>query len=105
MPSEEGPNVSGVPDLRVETTGGEVFIVGEVKGELLTKRTKEASECQLLAAVLMANKTQATRIVGLRLDPREIAIYVPCSNNRFKTVVLSTDSLMSLLEGIDVALG
>ena len=45
MPSEEGPNVSGVPDLRVETTGGEVFIVGEVKGELLTKRTKEVSEC------------------------------------------------------------
>ena len=53
----------------------------------------------------MSNKTQATRIVGLRLDPREIAIYVPCSNNRFKTVVSSTDSLMSLLEGIDVALG
>ena len=40
MPNND-PKVSdsGVPNLRVERTGGEVMIVGEVKGGVQTKKT------------------------------------------------------------------
>ena len=59
-----------------------------------------------MAAVPMAGKKHRTRIVGLQLDPHEIKIYVPTSNtHRFKTIVCAVDSFISLLGGIDIALG
>ena len=72
-PRKGDPNVCGVPDICVQTLGGTFLVIGEVKSELKT----ESAESQLLAAIQVAQRQQSEKILGLRLLPALITLYVP----------------------------